>query len=478
MKNGFAFFTPLTRRWRGMSRRRRGAIFVTTLGVIVILSGLLLAFAQDMRTEVIAAGNRASQIQADAIELAGEKYVMAMIDYYNSTAPVTNAAGSSVTDSWSLVYNTPAQAVQVGNGYFWIIRPNEQSDTEYDYGIVDECSKLNLNVASFNANMLLQLPTGITQDVADAVIDWKTPAAQGSQDGAQTDYYNGLAIPYEAKNQPYETVDEMMLVRGIGVNELYGLDANHDGIVDDGERAASSNSNSTSGGVSASADTRGIARYLTVWSQGEIMVQPITTGGTAGAGRGGATAGRAGGGGGGGTTTSVASGLINVNTASENVFIALGLTQSEANSLVTAAQGQSGGLIQQSDIQTAMGGSVPSSFYNQVTTSSYQYSADIVAVSGDGRAYKRVKIIIDCSPKAEAGSTGSSGSASPLSGSSANGVASTASASAVPSCVMVYRRDLSNFGWPLPQDIRTALRSGQPIEPGVPGSNLQDNGRQ
>ena len=76
----------------------------------------------------------------------------------------------------------------------------------------------------------------------------------------------------------------------------------------------------------------------------------------------------------------------------------------------------------------------------RITGRSYQYSADIVAVSGDGRAFKRVRIVVDA------------GQTPPK---------------------IVYRKDLTALGWPLPQDIRDALRSGKPLPPMIQGSNQQ-----
>jgi hypothetical protein len=62
-----------------------------------------------------------------------------------------------------------------------------------------------------------------------------------------------------------------------------------------------------------------------------------------------------------------------------------------------------------------------------ITTRSFQYSADIVAVSGDGRAFRRVRIVVDAR-------------------------------SSPP--VIIYRKDLTSSGWPLPPDIRTSMRQG------------------
>jgi hypothetical protein len=71
-----------------------------------------------------------------------------------------------------------------------------------------------------------------------------------------------------------------------------------------------------------------------------------------------------------------------------------------------------------------------------ITGNSYQYSADILAVTGNGRAFKHVRVVIDARtspPK------------------------------------IIFRRDLSDQGWPMDQETLRSLRAGQ----GVPTSNRQ-----
>ena len=64
------------------------------------------------------------------------------------------------------------EAVLVGDGLFWIIRPNFEQDDDlvHGYGIVGENSKLNINFAT--EDMLLKLP-GMTGELAAAIIDWR-----------------------------------------------------------------------------------------------------------------------------------------------------------------------------------------------------------------------------------------------------------------------------------------------------------------
>jgi hypothetical protein len=64
----------------------------------------------------------------------------------------------------------------------------------------------------------------------------------------------------------------------------------------------------------------------------------------------------------------------------------------------------------------------------QITTRTYQYSADILAATDDGRAFKRVRIVVN-------------------------------NRSGTPQ--IIYRRDITNRGWPMDPSVLTALHHGQ-----------------
>jgi type II secretory pathway component PulK len=376
-------------------RRRRGIIFVTALGIIVVLTGLALVFAQAMRTEAIASANRRSDAQADAIELGAEQWVMAQVDAYT-------------TDAMTIT-QVPAEAIQVGSGYFWVLQFNPDNDTEDGrlYGITDECSKLNINETT--SAELETLPTDIEQNVADAINDWHNTAARASSDGAETDYYQALSEPYAAKNAPYETVEEMLLVSGVTPALLWGngqvvVDLNRDGVLQDAERQSAGFSTMFTG-AGTGIDGRGVYNYLTCFSR---------------------------------ATSRVATQVVNVNTASDVVLACLpGMDAGDAAALVSAREGndQTSATWVRQTLTTAK--------YNQIlpyiTGQSHQYSADIVAVSGDGRSFRRVYIVVD-------------GTTTPAK--------------------IVYRKDLTSFGWPLPQTIHQQLLSGQGIQAGSTSTSL------
>ncbi len=186
--------------------RRRGAIFIMAMGIVVILSGMLLVFAEEMRAEAMASANRLSYDQADAVEKGAEQWVLAQVEEYGQ-------------DAVTLCNNVPAEGIQVGQGYFWIIRPNQDSNQNYDFGLVDESGKLNLNVATSDE---LQILPNMQQNLADAIVDWHNPEQTATGDGAKSPTYQSLPEPYDCKDAPFESVEELRLVYGMTPQILFG----------------------------------------------------------------------------------------------------------------------------------------------------------------------------------------------------------------------------------------------------------------
>jgi DNA uptake protein ComE-like DNA-binding protein len=243
----------------------RGAVLILALLVVIVLTGLALSFAWSMRVEALAAAHRLARAQAAAIARGAAQAVMALGD------------------------ELPADAVEVGDGAFWLLKPNFDDDRTYAFGIVDEASKVNINTAS--REMLLALP-GMDEVLASAIIDWRDEDSEPSPNGAESDYYLLLPDPYEAKNEALETVEELLLVRDVTAVELYGEDKNRNGVLDDNENdAADSEPPDNRDGTL----DRGLIDYVTVYSQdtGEGRINVNGSGG-GGGGPGGAPGGAGG----------------------------------------------------------------------------------------------------------------------------------------------------------------------------------------
>jgi DNA uptake protein ComE-like DNA-binding protein len=150
------------------------------------------------------------------------------------------------------LYHNPAQfggvllldhEVDRGRGRVSLVAPAE-SDPEgrqIRIGLIDESARLNPNALAgmgldetLTREMLMYLPE-MTDSIADAILDWVDADDTMRAYGAESDYYLAATPPYEAKNGPLESVDELLFVAGVTPQLLFGEDANRNGLLDPNE---------------------------------------------------------------------------------------------------------------------------------------------------------------------------------------------------------------------------------------------------
>jgi type II secretory pathway component PulK len=376
----------------------RGTVLIVTMWILLVLAGLVLVLARAMRVEGERAANEVAAAQAAAVEQGAVQYVMSCVDGLKGAVPVDA--------------DTPCEAILVGDGAFWILRPTGDDERMYTYGITDECSKLNLNTATLA--MLQRLP-GMTDEFAASIVDWRDTNSDVTANGAESEYYLRLPDPYECKNGPLETVEELFLIRGVTKDILFGQDLNRNGVIDLGESASSFSGTFSSSG---SRLDRGIINFVTVYG-----AQPATAT---------ASAGKTSGGGGGTPAASTPVGQVNVGTAPKEVLLCLpGLDESDVTALTSKRATEGTDLTSTIWVFETLSRNKAVAIRTYITAKTYQFSADIVSIAASGRVFRRCRVVID-----------SRSSPPPV----------------------VYRQDLTHLGWPLPQDIIERLRSGMPLE--------------
>lgn len=187
----------------------RGQALVPVLFVVLILTALAVTISSSARRDVHAATNFLQQEQVARIARGAILYAAYELQTATSngaTAPDLSPPPDTDGNGWT----------QLGEGW-------------YKVEIIDTASRLNINTAS--AAQIAALP-GISDDpsIAAAIVDWRdaddnvstVTTSAGSFTGAESDYYQSLNPPYYAKNAPFDTVDELLLVRGITPTLLYG----------------------------------------------------------------------------------------------------------------------------------------------------------------------------------------------------------------------------------------------------------------
>ena len=78
--------------------------------------------------------------------------------------------------------------------------------------VVDEASKLNINVAT--KDQLMGLPY-MKEEIADAIIDWRDTDDMPGEAGVEGGYYEGLDFGYRARNGPFRTIRELLMVKDV-----------------------------------------------------------------------------------------------------------------------------------------------------------------------------------------------------------------------------------------------------------------------
>lgn len=377
-----------------MQRRphpRRGFVLIVALIVVFAIASLVITLGRAARTDSQASANQAAAYEAAAIERGVEQYIQALLNQQ------VDVATELTEEDWA--------GVPLGTGYFWVIRPDYNDDDLPLYGLVDESTKLNLNAVDYET--LMRLPN-MTEDVAGSIIDWRDINDEITSSGAESGVYLGLPEPYRAKNEPFETVEEMLLVHRV-TRELFH-----------GEEAAAAEGTSTSLGRSlVGSDVlrrNGWKDFFTIWS---TQPAPIPN-------------------------APALTGRININEAPREVLLCLpDLTESDVDALLArrpaAVATSSTDVAWAIEVLQQKAGPIGP----RITGRGAQFSADILAVSGNGRAFKRVKIVID---------------------------------TLVSPAQVVYRRDLTEQGFPLDLSILESLRSGRGLD-GTGSSDMQIGSR-
>ncbi len=229
---------------------RQGAVLVAVLIVVVLLSLAVYQYNDLMQAEYRAADSYARATQARALADSGLNYVAMLLanqDAYNGTLGGNPYDNPSAFRDILLVDNNVARL----RGRFSIISPlgvdeATNSSLPFRYGVTDECGKLNLNgllkidsSGETAKNMLMKLPN-MTEEIANAILDWLDPDDDIRPGSAENETYTTLSRPYNCKNGPLETLEELLYVQGVTPQLLFGNDYNRNGIQDPDEQDGTS----------------------------------------------------------------------------------------------------------------------------------------------------------------------------------------------------------------------------------------------
>ncbi len=235
----------------------RASVLVGVLWCVVLLSVVVISVLHTARMDLKVAKNYGDRIQARYLALAGIEKAKALL---HQNAKERSRSGKNHTGE---LYDAPDQFrdVELGRGVFRVMRRARQDEGGgIVYGVSDEESRLNLNRAE---NEALGKLTGITPQILAAINDWRDGDNNASPGGAEAEFYLSLQPPRLPRNGAFQTVRELLMVRGVSSDLLLGRDTQMNGLLDSDPDSAE---NSSRDNRAADVDT-GWSGILTVESR-------------------------------------------------------------------------------------------------------------------------------------------------------------------------------------------------------------------
>lgn len=222
--------------------------------IFIVLFVVVLDFASSMRDDGLATANLADETQVYYIALAGLN--RAVYDILGQLEENSGTLGGSGDDDVGLPADEGLGETEEDLNCGRVTADGQWHDCDFAGGsysvrLLDESSKISLNVVADDRRhsdltpllrrVVQRLLLGgnategvsVAEDrevstVVDSILDWRDD--EGDEDeithanGAEADYYAGLPRPYAIKNGRFDSLEELLLVRGVTPELFYGSD--------------------------------------------------------------------------------------------------------------------------------------------------------------------------------------------------------------------------------------------------------------
>ncbi|RJQ50337.1 MAG: hypothetical protein C4538_00210 [Nitrospiraceae bacterium] len=228
------------KRGRGILFDQSGGVaLVLVIWVIVVLIAIVGEFSYSMRTEINITRNFKEEEESYQLAIAGIEMAKTELLAQNDLSRMyMNADNVLVFDPDA--EELPERKADLGKGSF-------------EYIIMDEDGKLNLNTATPEQLRSIFQTAGLeiedVDTIVDSIMDWRDTDDLHLLSGAEDDYYESLERPYSSKDGPFDSPDELLLVKGMKPEIFAGSGS-------DGEEG-----------------TGGVRQYFTVYGSGAVNMR-------------------------------------------------------------------------------------------------------------------------------------------------------------------------------------------------------------
>jgi general secretion pathway protein K len=193
---------------------QRGVALLVVLWIFIFLLVVAFDFSVSVREEATAAHRYNDETQGYYVALAG--FERGVYEFLQQSAG-RDAIG---TQERADIFDGSWHEETLGSGSFRV-------------RWVDEGGKININRADEQTLRRVFTNLGVEEPskaiLVDSMMDWRDPDDLHRTSGAENEYYRSLTPSYTAKNGPFDTVEDLLWVRGMTSELFYGyVDAKED----------------------------------------------------------------------------------------------------------------------------------------------------------------------------------------------------------------------------------------------------------
>lgn len=194
-----------------VSRSNRGLVLVMVLWIVMLMTTTVAIVSRTGRLDMKMATSAVDEVRCKWACRAGTETAIGLL---NEDAKASDALSELWSDNDEDYNDVPLERCA------------------YSVYVIDEAGKLNVNTAT--REQLMALPY-MEMPIADAILDWRDDDENVRAEGAERGYYENLPFSYTIRNGPFRTIRELLRVKGVTKDLLYGEDLNLNGQLDPSE---------------------------------------------------------------------------------------------------------------------------------------------------------------------------------------------------------------------------------------------------
>ena len=192
----------------------RGVALVLVLWILAFLSVLAGEFCLAMRTEINITTNFKEETLSYYYAKAGVNLATHRLLYggvFTDSVEGDEEPRNEEAVEWHLGSRIPR--ISFGEG-------------SIEIEIENESGKVNINYANAELLRMMLNPFDLDEQdrdiIVDSILDWRDADDLYRLNGAEDEYYGSLVHPYGTKNGHFDSVEELLLVRGVTPEMFYG----------------------------------------------------------------------------------------------------------------------------------------------------------------------------------------------------------------------------------------------------------------